>query len=674
MKKILAWLLLLALAASTCFPISLADSSVDVLWEESFETKDSLSNWSVSGAALSLEEKAMKIKMANGVISVSSTKYPAPVLNAERMGLSFQLKADSPESIASVSLILTDDAGLTSTYELDTALLSSGRFITYNLPMHQATSTQEGYNENAVKMELRIVTTAICTAWLDSMSFSMYDDIYWSSWVYDYEAEKGEYSIAVLPDLQNTNVYFPDKMDDMMRWIVDNTEQENIQFTIDLGDITWNGYMGANDANAIAQFETSNRTFSILDEAGMDYSISYGNHDYTPGSPRSTALFNEYFPISRFSCMESFSGAMEEGKSDNTYYIFTANGVRYMIVALEFAPRKETFAWANEVIASHPECNVIVTTHGYIDGESNYITSSSGHGVTGQNIWDKLIKNHANIFMVLCGHETNDNDPGSMDFRQDVGDNGNTVYQYMVNSQDIDVQLGVTPLLMMRFSDGGNTIDFNYFSVNTGAAFKHANQFRITLPEGQLITPTESAEILIDTIPDTVTREDKDAVNAAFDAYHSLTEEQMALVGNADKLNDAWTALSGLMTDDELVQTVSDKIDALNAEKPNEGAVKAARAAYDTLTDTQKALVDNLDKLEAAEKALTVVYGDINTDGEVNAADALLALQHSVKLTILKDNAFTAADVDKNAVVDATDALYILQKSVKLISSFPAEN
>ena len=73
-----------------------------------------------------------------------------------------------------------------------------------------------------------------------------------------------------------------------------------------------------------------------------------------------------------------------------------------------------------------------------------------------------------------------------------------------------------------------------------------------------------------------------------------------------------------------------------------------------------------------AENA-SVAIGDINNDAEISAADALLILQHSVKLITLHEDQCRIADVDGNDKVDPTDALYILQYVVELIERFPAD-
>ena len=113
-------------------------------------------------------------------------------------------------------------------------------------------------------------------------------------------------------------------------------------------------------------------------------------------------------------------------------------------------------------------------------------------------------------------------------------------------------------------------------------------------------------------------------------------------------------------------------------------AIESAEAARDQLGAVygQEALerVRGLETLTAARETYdeyasrsSVVFGDINLDDSIDAQDALLALQHSVRLTDLRGNVFYAADVNDDQQVDASDALMILQYSVQLIDRFPAD-
>lgn len=61
--------------------------------------------------------------------------------------------------------------------------------------------------------------------------------------------------------------------------------------------------------------------------------------------------------------------------------------------------------------------------------------------------------------------------------------------------------------------------------------------------------------------------------------------------------------------------------------------------------------------------------GDVNSDGKVNATDALVCLKHSVGKTVLEGAYFLAGDVDKNQKINSTDALKILQYTVGKIST-----
>ena len=65
-----------------------------------------------------------------------------------------------------------------------------------------------------------------------------------------------------------------------------------------------------------------------------------------------------------------------------------------------------------------------------------------------------------------------------------------------------------------------------------------------------------------------------------------------------------------------------------------------------------------------------VTLGDVNADEAIDAQDALLALQQSVKTVALGEASAAMADVDKNGAINARDALLMLQYSVHLINSF----
>ena len=109
---------------------------------------------------------------------------------------------------------------------------------------------------------------------------------------------------------------------------------------------------------------------------------------------------------------------------------------------------------------------------------------------------------------------------------------------------------------------------------------------------------------LIDAIGE-VTLESGDAIDAARAAYDELPEAKKALVDNYEKLTAAEEAYTALV-DAAAAKAVDDLIDAIGEVTAESGdAIKAARAAYDALTDTQKELVKNYEELTAAEEAYT---------------------------------------------------------------------
>lgn len=99
----------------------------------------------------------------------------------------------------------------------------------------------------------------------------------------------------------------------------------------------------------------------------------------------------------------------------------------------------------------------------------------------------------------------------------------------------------------------------------------------------------------------TVTPDSGDAIAAARSAYDALTDAQKEQVTNADTL----TAAEARYTDVVAIDGAEKAIDAIGEVTLTSGdAIAAARAAYDALTDSQKAEVSNYDTLLAAEARL----------------------------------------------------------------------
>jgi len=97
-------------------------------------------------------------------------------------------------------------------------------------------------------------------------------------------------------------------------------------------------------------------------------------------------------------------------------------------------------------------------------------------------------------------------------------------------------------------------------------------------------------------------------------------------------------------------------------------------------TYTLRLRVEGDSKIEVKRRNITVgeppsiLYGDVNDDGDVNALDAACILQHIVGLRSLTPAQQTAGNVTDDNTLSALDAALILQYAVGLISSFPAES
>ena len=254
-----------------------------------------------------------------------------------------------------------------------------------------------------------------------------------------------KFVLAVLPDTQVEVNAKPEMFTSQMQWIADKKDSLNIPFVLHVGDMV--------DYNNGEHYIKVSDGFKILDNAKIPYAITLGNHDTdavgdhsgsaAPGNTntnlRITGKFNAYFPVSRFTAQK---GRFENNKSDNAFYTFEAGGLKWMVVTLEFCPRKEAVAWAGNIIAKNPKYNVIILTHYFLNGRGLIGQDNQGYGNTSpQYIYDQVAKQYPNVRLVLSGHT------GSTAFRDDVGVKGNHIYEILQDYQGDDKGGGYIRLL-----------------------------------------------------------------------------------------------------------------------------------------------------------------------------------------------------------------------------------
>ncbi len=237
------------------------------------------------------------------------------------------------------------------------------------------------------------------------------------------------FSFAVIPDTQG-EVFSGSRFINRTQWLADNEDELDLEFVLHTGDlVNW-------DTPDHAQYEMASDGMVPLEEADIPYSIAIGNHDTqatgvggsardprrTRELQRDTSTFNAYFNAERYG---GIAGTFEQDKVDNIYSLHEAGGTTWMVLVLELWPRAEVVEWAKDVVAAHPEANVIVSTHHYLQANGSIGQSGEYGEVSPQYLHDNLITQYPNIRMVFSGHV------GSAMHRSFTGQAGNEIHAFL---------------------------------------------------------------------------------------------------------------------------------------------------------------------------------------------------------------------------------------------------
>ena len=223
--------------------------------------------------------------------------------------------------------------------------------------------------------------------------------------------EPASFRVVLLPDPQYYSESYPETYMVQTRWIKQRTKLDNIKFVIHLGDIVQNPHVEQ-------EWKNADRAHRVIDGV-VPYSILPGNHDMAHKDKqitRGTPLYNKYFGPERFEKYPWYGGNMD-GTNDDNYCFFEAAGMKFIVLSLEYCPSDAMLQWAAGVIDSHKDHRVILATHYYMRPGGRGTPSQLG-GNSGEQIWQKFVRKHENIFMVVSGHvlgvghQTSINDAG----------------------------------------------------------------------------------------------------------------------------------------------------------------------------------------------------------------------------------------------------------------------
>ena len=236
----------------------------------------------------------------------------------------------------------------------------------------------------------------------------------------------GVFTVILLPDTQNYAEKFPDTYVAQAEWIRERQRPDNVQFVIHLGDIVQN-------AMVEAEWENADRAHALLDGI-VPYSITPGNHDLdldeTGDLTRGTIMFDRYFGPDRFIDQPWYGGHLGESNANN-FCRFEVSGLKFLVLSLEWAPQDATIEWASQVLQAHKDHRVILATHYYMRTQGRGHGDSLG-GHIGDDLWERFVRKHENIFMVVSGHVS------GVYHQSSKNDAGHDVHEILCDYQNLE--------------------------------------------------------------------------------------------------------------------------------------------------------------------------------------------------------------------------------------------
>jgi len=242
-----------------------------------------------------------------------------------------------------------------------------------------------------------------------------------------------EFTLAVIPDTQHY-VMDPDRagmFTTQTQWIVNNQASKNIVFVTHLGDVVEHG-----DLDPV-EWTRADTSLQVLEAANMKWGLSPGNHDMDPGGI--AINYDLFFPVSRFQGFSWYGGYLGKDPVDpvnrenkNNYQLFSAGGLDFIIIHLEYDIPAYSIAWADRILKQYPTRRAILSTHLFLHnaGVRPPWKWDRPNGNSAEAVWQQLVRTNCNIFLVLNGHYDGEAN------RTDLNACGQPVHQVLSDYQE----------------------------------------------------------------------------------------------------------------------------------------------------------------------------------------------------------------------------------------------
>lgn len=205
-------------------------------------------------------------------------------------------------------------------------------------------------------------------------------------------AREGVYTLAWISDTQHYSNRFPDIYHRMTEFLYANRERLNLKYVIHTGDI-------ASWADREGDYSIAAHAMDALGD--IPYGVLPGNHDATARDDRTTLHYENYIKYFGAAAIKPHA-LTADVYLDNIGHVdlLSAGGTDYAFVYMGWPVDEAGVAFINSMFKKYADRVGVLCVHDYFNNDLSYTEQ-------GQMLFDSVVRQNDNLYMVLCGHRYN---------------------------------------------------------------------------------------------------------------------------------------------------------------------------------------------------------------------------------------------------------------------------